>query len=125
MRGEKKYEKLNEAHDEWMKQQKTGEGYQPGIAVAIALAKKNLPNPADRNPKGTPKEKWRCIYYPRFCGALGHKDARSKECGMNAKSKAEREAAKKSMLAEAVAEEMTENRNQGMSKKERFFDNFS
>ena len=62
MRGEKKYEKLNEAHDEWMKQQKTGEGYQPGIAVAIALAKKNLPNPADRNPKGTPKEKWRFLW---------------------------------------------------------------
>ena len=106
MRGEKKCKKLNKAHEEWIKQQRTGEGYQSGIAVAVALAKKNLPDPAERNPEGTPKAQCRCIYHPTFCNKLGHKDARSKECGMKSSSKAEKEAAKKSMLADALAEEM-------------------
>ena len=40
MRREKKYEKLNKAHDKWMGQQQMGEGYQLGIAMAMALVKK-------------------------------------------------------------------------------------
>ena len=74
--------------------------------MAVALAKKKLPNPAKRNPEGTPKSQWRCIYHPVFCNKLGYKDARSKECGMKSTGKTEKKAAKKSMLADAGAEEM-------------------
>ena len=72
----------------------------------MALAKKSLPDPAKRNLEGMPKTQWRCIYHPTFCNNLGHKDTRSKECGMKSTSKAEKEAVKKSMLTDAVAEEM-------------------
>ena len=74
--------------------------------MAVALAKKNLPDPTECNPEGMPKAQWRCIYHPTFCNKLGHKDVRSKECGMKSTSKAEKEAAKKIMLTDAVAEEM-------------------
>ena len=126
LRGEKKYEKLNKATEDWQEQQRTGEGYQSGIAVAMALAKKNLPDPAERNPEGTPKAQWRCIYYPKYCSNLGHKDARSKECGMKTKSKEERDAAKKCILAEAVEQEMRENpQNSTYRKVYLFFNYFS
>ena len=58
---------------------------------------------------GTPRAQWRCIYYPKYCSNLGHKDARSKECGMKTMSKAERDAAKKCILADAVEQEMRDN----------------
>ena len=106
-RGEKKYEKLNEAHDKWMEQQRTGDGYQTGVAVAVAIAKRNLPAASERNPKGTPKEKWRCPFYPDYCTVLGHKDARNKDCGMKGKSKEEKAAAKNAMLDKAVTQEMS------------------
>ena len=105
-RSEKKYEKLNKAHDKWIEQQRTGEGYQTGVAVAVALAKKNLPAAAERNPVGTLKEKWRCPFYPDFCQMLGHKDARNKQCGMKGKSKEEKDAARAAMLNKAISEEM-------------------
>ena len=70
-----------------MEQQQTGDGYQTGVAVAVAIAKRNLPAASERNPKGTPKEKWRCPFYPDYCTVLGHKDARNKDCGMKEKSK--------------------------------------
>ena len=105
-RGEKKYDKLNQAHDEWIEQQRTGDGYQTGVAVAVAIAKKNVPAASERNPKGTPKEQWKCPFYPHYCTVLGHKDARNKDCGMKGKSKEEKEAAKKAMLDTAVSQEM-------------------
>ena len=117
LRGQKKYEKVRVAQEEWEEMQRTGVGYNPGMAAATAIAKKkakaNLPSAAERNPKGTPKELLRCIYYPSFCNCLGHRDARSKECGMHGKSKQEVDAAKKKMLSDAVAEEMRKMKNSG------------
>ena len=110
LRSKRKYEKLDQANEDWLEMQRTGVGYQTGMAVQ---AKKNLPRPADRNPKGTPKELLRCVYYPTFCNRLGHRDARSKQCGMHGKSAKERVDANKSMLETALAGEMSRLSNSG------------
>ena len=102
-RGEKKSEKLNKAHDEWIKQQRTGDGYQTGVVGVLAIVKKTLHAVAKRNPKGTPKEKQRYPFYPDFCNILGHKDARNKDGGMKGKNKSEKDAAKKAMLNKVVS----------------------
>ena len=106
MRGKKKYEKLQKAYDDWMKLEKSGEGYQTGLAVKTALARQNLPKAADRNPEGTTKAQWRCVYYLLFCDRLEHKDARSKDCGMNGKSAKERDDAKRVIMQNAVCAEI-------------------
>ena len=103
MRGKRKYKKFDQAHKDWLELQRTGVGYETGMAVA---ARKNLRKPSAQNPKGTPKESLRCEYYPQFCNTLGHRDAQSKECDIHGTTDEEKEAAKKSMMDKAVAEEM-------------------
>ena len=97
---------MKKAHNEWIEQQRTGEGYQTRVAVTLALVKKILPVTSKRNPKGAPKEKWRCSFYPDFCNILGHKDAHDKQYGMKGKSKEEKGATKKVILGKALSEEM-------------------
>ena len=117
LRGKKRYDKVKVAQEEWEEMQRTGVGYNPGMAAATAIAKQkakaNLPSAAERNPKGTAKELLRCPYYPSFCNCLGHSTARSKQCGMHGKSKEEVSAAKKKILSDAVANEMEKIRNSG------------
>ena len=117
LRGQKRYEKVKVAQEEWEEMQRTGMGYNPGMAATTAIAKQkakeNLPSAAERNPKGTAKELLRCQYYPSFCNCLGHSTARSKQCGMHGKSKEEVSAAKKIILSNAVANEIEKIQNSG------------
>ena len=84
LRGKRKYNKLDQAHKDRQEMQRTGVRYEIGMAVvAKKNLKQNLQKPSDRNPKGTPTECLCCLYYPAFCQTLGHRDARSKQCGMN------------------------------------------
>ena len=55
------------------------------------------------------------MYYPDFCSALGQKDARSKQCGMNRKGAKERDTARKSMLDAAISWEMSKMADRGKS----------
>ena len=100
-RSTKKHEKINAEHKSYMDNYKDGCAYQTGIAVAAA--KKSLPKAGEWNPEGTPKELYKCPYYhPLYCTALGHTSCANKDCGMKVKTKAERDAALKVILAEAV-----------------------
>ena len=100
-RSTKKHEKINAEHKSYMDNYKDGCAYQTGIAVAAA--KKSLPKAGERNPEGTPKELYKCPYYhPLYCTALGHTSCANKNCEMKLKTKPERDAALKVILAEAV-----------------------
>ena len=82
--------------------------------VAISLAKKTLKAVA-RNPNGTPADQMRCPYYhPLYCTALAHKACSSPLCGMKTKSKVERAAALKYIVAKQVDSEVKKNASLGM-----------
>ena len=49
------------------------------------------------------------IYYPDLCNKLSHEDTWSIYSGMNSESTKEKEAAKRSILAAALANEMSKN----------------
>ena len=57
LRGQKKYDKVRAAQEEWEEMQRTDVGYNPGMAAATAIAKQNaqenLSSAKERNPKGT------------------------------------------------------------------------
>ena len=73
---------------------KTGKTYGAGVALSIAKKKvKTTLTAVLRNPKGAPKDTWRCAYHHYlYCAVLGHSSCASKECSANPKTKAERTA---------------------------------
>ena len=83
--------------------------YKSGIALASATrAAKQSNFIASRNPKGTPKEEFRCKYnHPKYCVVLGHRDARSKECYAHTLTKKDRDDVAAVIFGELVSEELT------------------
>ena len=80
--------------------------YEAGVAVTLA---KRALKMAVQNPKGTPNDQLKYAYYrPLYCNTLGHKACSSPLCGME-KSKEERVAAIKVILAEQVDLELKNN----------------
>ena len=111
-RSQSKYQKQGEAHKTQLDAYKQGMFYESG--VAIGLAKKTLKTVV-RNPKGTAADQMRCPYYhPLYCTVLAHKSCGSPLCGMKTKSKVERAAALKYILAEQVDSEVKKNASLGM-----------
>ena len=84
-------DKFDQLHKDQMNDAKSGMQYGSGVALEEAKKQAKRILTAERNPKGTPKEQLRCPYYhPLYCTILGHDSCRSKECGVNNKSAAER-----------------------------------
>ena len=105
-RSRKRREKLKRAQELDKEAQKVGLAYESGIALSEVKKAVNeeLAN-AKRNPPGTPKEKWKCLFfYPNYCQVLGHKTTQSLECAMHNKSKEDRDIAMKIIMNELILE---------------------
>ena len=97
-----KYAKYASAQKQALDSHSAGLGYESGLALASAI-KKIKDAPITRNPKGTPKNLWRCKYHhPKYCDVLGHKDAKSPFCKMKQKNVSDRVAAEKYIFKELV-----------------------
>ena len=105
-RSKKRREKLKRAQELDKEAQKVGLAYESGIALSEAKKAVNeeLAN-AKRNPPGTPKDKWKCLFFhPNYCQVVGHKTTRSLECAMHNKSKEDRDIAMKNIKNELILE---------------------
>ena len=81
--------KINKEHKTYMDSKEEYLLYKSGIAVAAA--RKTLPDTKDRNPEGIPTHLLRCIYYhasnPEVCNAFGCQDCKNAVCQMESKRK--------------------------------------
>ena len=101
-RGRGRSEKFNLAKKGYLEELRIGMAYESGIA--LKNAKKAIKYaPVERNPKGIPRDQWRCKYYhPSYCNALGHADARSHNCFAHSLTAKEREVVLNTILNEVV-----------------------
>ena len=90
-RGRARSDKFTAAKKEYFEGLRIGMAYESGIALqSVKKQLKSLPS-GGRN-KGVAAANRRCKYYhPNYCTALGHADARSKECYANLLSTTERD----------------------------------
>ena len=114
-RSKNKHDKIREELKQDILSQSSGMTYETGIALKSAIKDaKHLTSSDCRNPKGTLKDEWKCPYWhPNFCETLGHKSARSPQCGMYKSDKSDRDDALQKIMDEHIERELQKQGNLG------------